>query len=245
MSLWRLLPLLALLVPLAARADATRVVEGARLRVVDLVPDAGAEAGAVDLGPAPPPGGSRLVDRAEVLRHVRDAGIDAKRLRVPQVVRVVGAARHLSADEVTKLTRGAIERALPPGVTVVRSAATREIVVPPRAEVREATVPRAPRQKGAFHTIAMVELASDGVVVARVPIDVTLEVSEAASRPDVARGARVAIVVELSGVRVSTYGTALADAAIGEVLTAQVASTGRVVRVRVVSHDEAQVVETP
>ena len=58
----------------------------------------------------------------------------------------------------------------------------------------------------------------------------------------------VAIVAAAGGgyfAYTTAYGTALADAAIGEVLTAQVASTGRVVRVRVVSHDEAQVVETP
>jgi hypothetical protein len=241
----RLALLAMLLVPLAARAEAVKIVDHARLLVGDVAEGAPVDVAKVDLGPSPAPGGSRVVSRAEVVRHVREAGLDLGRAKVPEAVRVVAASRRIGPTELATMVTPAIEKALPPGTTLERAKPSVDVVVPPRATVRGAALPKPPHQKGPWSTVAAVELESDGEVVLRVSVPVIVDVSEEAARPDVARGQRLSLVIEHHAIRISTSGTALADGSAGDVVTAQVTATGRVVRARIVSRDEAAVVEGP
>ena len=236
---------LVALAPALAAADAPRVVERSRLRVSDVVPQAPAEIADVDLGPAPPPGGTRVVAREEVEEKIRDAGLEVARVRIPAAVRLVGASRRIAAAELNELCQAELVKVLPAGITIVKANAAREIVVSPSATLREAKVPRPPRQKGLFRTTAMLEFQSEGEIVARAPVAVTLDVSEKAAQPDVARGRRVMLVVDRRGIRVSTPGILQADGNIGEVVQVQVASTGRVLKASLKSTDEAEVLDTP
>jgi hypothetical protein len=225
-------------------AEESRVVSHARLTIAD-VAFATADIGALDLGPAPPPGGSRLVGRAEIEDRIRAAGLDPKGVALPKVVRVVGASQRLSPDALAKLATGAVTRALPQGVTLEKIEAAYEIVTRPGSSVKSASIAKVPRQKGQAHVSAVLELATEDDVVTKVPVALTVDVSDAAAKADVPRGTRVEIVLERGAIRIATSATALADAEIGDTQSVSIVATGRVVRARFVSRERAEIVEKP
>ncbi len=233
------------LVPALSFADTAHTVERSRLRVGDVVSSASAEIAEVDLGPAPPPGGSRVVARDEVQDKIRGAGYEVGTLVIPQTVRIVSASRHITPGELNELCGSELVKVLPPGISLVKAKAPRAIVVSPGATVRGAKITRPPRQKGQFQTTATLEFQSDGEIVARAPIPVTLDVSELAAQADLPRGRRISVFIDRKGIRVSTSGTVQADANVGDIVQVQIASTGRVVKAAVKSTDEAEVIETP
>ena len=81
--------LLASSVSLTASAELERTIDSARIRLADISDgyDDG-ELASLDLGPAPPPGNSRLLSRGEVEDQLHAAGDDALR----QVAAVLAAA---------------------------------------------------------------------------------------------------------------------------------------------------------
>jgi hypothetical protein len=186
-----------------------------------------------------------LVTRDEIQTHLRERGVDVARLAIPLSVRLVSAARRISPTEFATLAIPAIEQKLPPGITLTKASPTYEVVVPPSATVRAAELPRPPRQKGSFKSTATIELVSDGTVVAKVQVPVVLEVSEDAARPDLPRGGHVGLTIDHRSVRISTQGSLLADANVGDTVSVLVIATGRVVKARISSIDEAQVIEAP
>lgn len=236
---------LLVLLPVAAWADTVRTVDHARLRLDDVAPSAPRAIATVDLGPAPPPGASRVVSRADVALRVRSAGQDPSKLKMPAAVRVVGAARRISIDELATLARPTIEKALPQGVTLSKVEPAREIVVPPLATVSTATVPKLPRQKGFFKSTAMVELTSENVPVASIPVSVLLDIGEQAAQPDVPRGKRVNLVIDRGGIRVIASAVTLVDANLGDAANVQVAATGRILKAKLTGRDEAEVMDKP
>jgi hypothetical protein len=88
---------------------------GDRIRLAELVPAlAGTELGATDLGPAPPPGASRAVRRAEVVEALRRLGRSADGLALPREMRIARRAVRLSGEEIASRARAAISEALAP-----------------------------------------------------------------------------------------------------------------------------------
>ncbi len=237
--------LLVTLAPALAMGDGARIALRTRLRVGDVVPSAPAEIAEVDLGPAPPPGGSRVVGRSEVEDKIKSAGLEVSQVKMPAAVRVVGASRRIAPSELNELCQAELVKVLPAGISVVKANAPREIVVSPAASVREAKIVRPPRQKGLFQTTATLEFQSEGEIVARAAIPVTLDVSEKAAQPDVPRGRRITIFVAKKGIRVSTSGVVQSDVNVGDIANVQVSSTGRVVKAEVKSADEAEVIANP
>jgi hypothetical protein len=235
--------LLLVAFPFAASAQAVRTVDRARVRLADVIDAAPAALAEVDLGPAPPPGGTRVLSRDEIVQGLRRAGHEPGALKLPASVRVVGASRAIGPEELASLARAAIEKQLPAGVTLGRVEPSTTVVVPPRATVRSARLPRPPRQKGPFRTTATLELASDDKVVASVPVSVVLDVSEEAAKTDVARGSRVNLVIERPAIRITAAGVVLGDANVGDVVQVSVRPTGRVVRAKLTGRDEARVME--
>ena len=225
-----------------ARADDTHIVSSARLHVSDLVKAEG-ELGAIDLGPAPPPGASRLVSRAEIEEHVRAAGLDPKRLKLSASIRVVGASMRLSPDMLAKAATPAIEKALPAGVTLVKVEPTSDLVTHPGTTVRAAVIPKLPRQKGSSQTSAMIELVSDDGVVTKMPVPITVEISDAAAHADVPRGVRLDVIYERGTIKIQTTGVALSDADIGDTMQMSLVATGRIVRAKILTRDRAEIVE--
>lgn len=234
-----------LALPLVAHAEPTRTIDHARILLGDVISSAPDGLADLDLGPAPPPGSSRLLTKPDLERELRQRGVDVAKLAIPAAVRLVGAARHIAPDKLAALAAPFIEKELPPGVTLSSVRASYEVVVPPGAEVRSALVPRIVRQKGSQRSTATIELACDGDPVAKVPVAVVLEVSEQAARPDVARQSRLNLYLERGAVKVSTVGQVLTDANVGDSVKILVVATGRVVQAKILTRDEAKLVEAP
>jgi hypothetical protein len=235
--------LLSLALPLAAAAEPTQSIDHARLLAGDVVKSAPPGVAEIDLGPAPPPGANRLLTKNEIEQMLRQRGVDTTKLSIPVSIRIVGAAKRVTPAELTTLITPVIIQNLPPGVALTKVQPGYDVVVPPSASVGHVEIPRHPRQKGPFRTTATVQMVADGDIVARIPVPVVLEVSEEAARPDVARGARVSLVIDRRSMRIMTQGSCMIDANIGDVVNVLVVPTSRVVKAKITSRDEAQMVE--
>lgn len=238
-----LLAALSLSLPLSASAEPTRSIDHARLLAGDVIPSAPPGVAEIDMGPAPPPGGNRLLTRNEIELTLRRRGVDTTKLAIPQSLRIIGASRRIVPAELTTLFTPFIVKRLPPGVTLTKMQPGYDVVVSPNATVGAVDIPRHPRQKGTFRTTATVEMVSDGEVVARVPVPVVLEVSDEAAHPDVTRGSRIALVIDRRSLRIMTQGSCMLDANVGDVTSVLVVSTSRVVKAKITSRDEAVIVE--
>jgi hypothetical protein len=225
-----------------AGADGTLLVTGSRVELGELSPNAPEALRGLDVGPAPPPGGTALLDRDSVLSQIRSAGADPKTISLPKLLRVVGASRRWTPPEVTAFVRDAVEAALPRGVTLSHLEAKMPLVAAPDAAVGHAEVPKTPKHAGPFRTAIIVPIVVGGQVAARVTLMATLEISDAAARPDVVRGSRVTLVIDRRSARIGAAGIALADADIGDVGEFRVDKTGRVVRARLDATDLAMVI---
>lgn len=230
---------------LGSPAESLVVVDVVRLRVGDIVGTAQPPAAEVDLGPAPPPGGSRLLARSDIIDALRKAGIDPASLRIPHAVRVAGAARILEPVQVAHDAAPEVERRLPKGVRLVRVDASSRVTISPRAVIHAVRLAPVPRQKGPARISAGIDWACEDRVVATTNVVALVDVSAQAAAPEVPRGTPLTLIVEHSRVQVSTTGVTLADATIGDVVRTSVRSTGRVVMARVLSSDRALVVERP
>lgn len=226
----------------SARADVERIIESSRIRLADVVTALPEGAADVDLGPAPPPGGSRLLSREEIVRHVHEAGQSTERLALPAAVRVTSAARHLSAHELQVLVTPAIERQLPRGATLRAVNVQRALALSPRASIGRVNFAKFPKREGAYKTTAMVEMLVDGDVALRVPVSVSLELGADAARSTLERGAQIHLVIERGAARVSAVGTALGDGDVGDVVAFRVQNTQKVLRARIESRTSAKVV---
>jgi len=238
---------LACLLALAAQAAPEPKITVSRPRVVvgDLLERASILVAGIDLGAAPAPGASRVFSREEIERAIRQAGVSPQGLAIPAAVRVESAAIRTSTEDLATLLRPSIAKQLTTGVSLVKIEPTGELLLPPRAQLQTVTIPKAPRIRGNFRTIATAEFALDGAVVARAAVPVMLDVSEDAVRPDAPRGTRVAVVVNVGTVQITTSALLQSDARLGDTVGAQIASTNRVVRVRLTRPDQAVVVENP
>jgi len=234
--------LAAALLAAPAFADDPLLVTGPRVELGELAPTAPEAFRDLDLGPAPPPGGTMLLERERVLAQLRSVGADPKAIPLPKILRVVGASRRWSPPEVTAFVREAVETALPRGVTLAHLEAKMPLVAAPDAAVGHAEVPKPPKHAGPFRTAVIVPIIVGGQVAARVTVMATLDVSDAAARPDVMRGSRVTLVIDRRSARIGAAGIALADADVGDVGDFRVDKTGRVVRARLDATDLASVV---
>jgi hypothetical protein len=205
---------------LAALITASLALEGAvaladdgppdldRITLAEILPElAGTDLGALDLGPAPPPGQWRTVRRSDVLRALASVGRDARGLALPRVSRIRREVRVVSGSEVEALLRPAIDAAL--GACRTRSLdAPRDLRLGSTApEVYAETA--APRASG---RIAVLVRVVDGGRTVRMVVPTEVE----CPAPVVAAGARVRIVVTVGAVRVTAPGQALQAGRVGD-----------------------------
>jgi hypothetical protein len=228
----------------AASAPRSVFVTGTRVRIADVLPGVDAGAAAVDVGPSPSAGGSRVVTRAEIV-----AALTAKQLAspadVPDAVRVVRKVKHLSPSEMETIVRDALG-AGPAwrGVRLGAVKAEHAIDVADGWGRVEIDVPRPPKRPGVFATTAIASFyAPDGDVTARIPVPVELSVSPEGATYDAARGSQVTLVVRRGYVEVRASGVAMSDADIGDPVPVQLRGSLRVVRAKLLSRDEALALE--
>jgi hypothetical protein len=219
------------------------LVTTTRVHLGDLLPGAEATVAAVDLGPSPAVGGSRLVTRADMM-----AALDAKQVpppsALPEAVRVVRKAKRLEPADVDTLVRTTMaSKELGRGVTLASVHAIRPIDVPDGWTRADVDVPRAPKKAGSFSTTAVASLFAGDEVIARFAVPLDLAVSADGATFDAPRGALVTLIVRRSFVEVRIGGVAGADADVGDPVPIQLRPSGRVVRARLTTKDEAIALE--
>jgi hypothetical protein len=226
-----------------AHADEGRIVRGAQVRLSDLVSELPAEVPDLEVVAAPPPGSSRTVARAEILDAADKSGVDLKRVRLPSNVRVTSAAKRWSTEELAAAATPSLLSALPSGVTVKRAKATAKAVTSPSARISAVRVPKLPRREGDHLTTATIELSNDGQVVARIPLQLSLEITPAAAVPTITKGTRMQLMIESGPARISATAIALSDGEVGDTLQFRVASTQKILYGKVVDATLARVVQ--
>ncbi len=233
----------------AAAVQATppeRVTIGAaRVLVSDVVRSAPTEAGSVDLGPSPAVGASRLIDRASIVRALREHGV-RDLPEVPEAVRVVRRSRTLSASEIERMTRERLAaEGLPRHAELTGVRSSRGLEVADGWDAVNVELPRLPRRTGPFSTTALLTFRVGTEVLGRASVQVDLSLPAASAQPDVARGGPLTLVVRQGLVEVRIGATASADADVGERLQVVLHPSGRVLRARLLDRDTALAEETP
>jgi Chaperone for flagella basal body P-ring formation len=228
----------------AAASDPVEVtVTSSRVALEDVMPNCPPAACKIDLGPAPPPQVSWLVDGSVIRGALESAGEDRRSLQAVRAVRVVSAARVLNPAEAGDFLRASVESVLPAGVTLTSLEAKSKLTLPLRGSAGATTLPKLPRRAGAITTTAMVDIQLDGTLVRRVAVLCRLMIAASAARAAVPRGQALTLVIERRSATISTDGIALRDAEIGEVAPFRVQRTGRVLNALIKSQGMAQVLE--
>jgi flagella basal body P-ring formation protein FlgA len=227
----------------SANADEGRVVRGAQVHLSDVLTELPAEVPDFELGAAPPPGTSRTIAKSEIIDAASKSGISLKQLKLPLAVRVTSAAKRWSTEELSSAAAPSLASALPLGVTVKRAKALAKVVTSPSAVISAVRVPKLPRREGECLTTAMIELSNDGQIVARIPLQLSLDISSAAALPTITKGTRVQLMIESGPARITATAIALSDGELGDTLQFRVASTQKILYGKVEQPTLARVVQ--
>jgi hypothetical protein len=229
-----LLPLATLLLAGSALVAAPVACAQDRITLAEVVPAlAGSELGALDLAPAPPPGGVRVLARADVLRAITEAGRSAEGLDIPRSTRIAREGEHLDAAALTRLASAAVAEAMGP-CEVSDLAVRGEIDVP--AGERTIEVDRPARLDGG--AIAFTVRVGVGRFLGRVTGQAVLRCPEPVVTPGTGVTARVAI----GAVRVSARGVCREAGRVGDVVRVRIEDTGGLVEARVIDGSTVEVV---
>ncbi len=219
-------------------------IVGSRIHVGDVAPQADAAAAAVDIGPSPALGASRLITRDEIVSALYAKQVEAP-TKLPDAVRVVRKAKHLLAADMNALVRDSlVNKPLPRGIALTAVRADRAVDVADGWTHVEVDIPRAPKREGSFTTTAIASFfAADQEVLARIPVPVELGISADGATYDKPRGATVTFVIRRNYIEVRAAGITTADADLGDLVPVQLRQSGRVLRARLVTQDEAVAIE--
>lgn len=233
------LALLALAASPVALADATKpgecLVAHARVRLGDVLPTAPEALRETDLGPAPLPGSSRLVTRAEMVAAL-PSGVTLP--AGAETVRVVRKTSTVSVAALEKLATDSLARTtIPRGGVLVAARPRAAVVVPDGWQTVEIDLPRLPRKAGKLTVSGSLRFREGAIVVATADVPVDLTLPESAAVPDVKRGAKALFVVRRGSVELRAVVVVGDDADVGEVVAGVVQDTSRAVRGRVVAKD--------
>lgn len=236
-----LLGLISLTSP--AGAEEARIVRGAQIHLSDLVASLPADVPDLELGSAPPPGASRLLSKNELEATAQKSGVSLKALRLPAQLRVISAAKRWSAEELVNAALPTLTSALPTGVTIKKAKAIAKAVTAPNAAISAVRLPKLPRREGEHLTTGTIELSSDGEIVARIPLSLTLDIGASAAVAAVSKGSRVQLMIESGPARVSATAIALTDGEVGDTLQFRVAATQKILYGKVIDPGTARVVQ--
>jgi hypothetical protein len=225
----------------AARAEQVRVIDAERMLLKDVALSVPESLASFDLGPAPPPGSSRLVSRVEVERSLRGAGQSLDGVTLSASLRVVAASRSYDREQLIRWLAPAVTEKLPLGVSLRSLSPASRLVTSPSASVGGVLLPKLPKRPGTVRTTAIVELCREGAIVGRLSVGLVLDVSEQAARPAVERGATVQLIIAAGGVEVATPGIAMQASELGELGSFRVVKTNKVLLARLESPHAARV----
>lgn len=215
-------------------------VAGSRVHIGDVWPDAPTTVASLDLGPSPQAGGFRVFTRNDMVAAF-DREHEAVPSGLPDAVRVVRRTKHLAAWEVDAIARAAIaSKPMRHGVVLAIVNAERALDVADGYARVDVEVPRTPKKAGGFSTSAMLSFVDgDEQVLSRVSVPIVLAVSAEGATYDTPRGTSLTLVVRRGLVEVRVPGVATVDGDVGDPVPVRVGSSGRVLRARLFSKDEA------
>jgi hypothetical protein len=223
-------------------ADTMRVeVRGPRVHTTDIFPALGP--GAVvdlDLGPTPPIGATRVIDKDDIEKAFAEAKATAPK-KIPAHVRISRKTRKLSANEVNRAVKTAISaQQLPRGAELikVRGAATEVADDYDHVNVDFPPVSRRAGPTTIQATVTFVSAEGNTPIYrTTIPLDVSLPPEAAFA--DITKGSPIALVVRRGLVEVSMPGVAAMDADVGGVVMVTLRPSGRVMRARAVDKGHA------
>lgn len=194
------------------------------------------EVAELDLGPAPRPNGSRLIQRREIVEAIERAGyIDVK--HIPAAVRVRRKMETLDAEKVEALVHENL--IVKKGVVLQKLRPRAQTRVPAGYDAVTATVPKVPRRPGRWSTSASLNFYAAGERIARVSVSATFDVSAEAAKPDVKKGSPLLLIVRSGQIEVRIKATAGAPADVGDKLPITLRPSGRVIQARLIRKDRA------
>lgn len=227
----------------SAKAETTRMLDAQRITLRDLVPEAAGALAAIDLGAAPPPGGSRLFSADDLRTAILLSHENSENLAIPASVRVVRVTRRFSERELDLLIRPTLSSLMPAGATLVTIQLPKSVLGVPNVSVGNIRIPRLPKRAGLTRTSAVAELVAGGDVVARVPLTMDIQLDDQATRYLLERGAPLNLVIDTGLTRVTAAATVQNPADLGDVVPCQVSKTHKILRAKVISSREAVVVQ--
>jgi hypothetical protein len=218
-------------------------LSSSEVRIGDLIADLDPLTASIDLGPAPAAGGSRVIERDELLDAFRSHGLEPPHV-VPAAVRVVRKMQRLTPQAIGDLVRGALGDSLPRGVGLADVHATRATVPDGWTRVT-CEVPRPPHKAGAVSSSASLTFYESEQALWRISVPVDLSLSPEAVPYDVPRGSHVWLLIRRGLVEVSASGTAGADADVGGLVPVMLLPSGRVISARLEDKEHAVALGLP
>lgn len=232
-----------LAVTATAHAERPRLIDGPRILLSDIVGAAPEELAETDLGPAPPPGGSRVVSRLDVQQALARAGAPRdQKLAIPKLTRVESRAERLGPDQIIAEVSPKVLAALPADVELEKLSTTRSLVLSPRAEFGAVRLPKLPKREGAVKTTLTVEILTPGSSPLMVPLTANLRLGPSAANYTVSRGAELTAFIERGPTRIGAIAVALGDADVDDTVLLQIVKTRKVIKARIESKSSARVV---
>lgn len=225
-----LLAVLALPITSLAAPVAEVRTESTRLHFGDVVPAASGDLAAVDLGPAPVAGGSRLVTRAELEHAAKQAGAEAPAL--PAAVRVVRKMADVAPLDLEALAQRAFAAAPRAHATLGAVKHPGKTMVPAGWDAVSMDLAKLPRKAGLVHTSMGLVFSREGETIARVDVMASFVLAPEHALPEVPRGSSVTLIIRRGSVEVTAPAVVTRDASFGDVVQVTVRTTGRAVRAR-------------
>lgn len=129
----------------------------------------------VDLGPSPPLGATRTIERAEIVHAIEAAKLPAPS-KLPERVTITRKRRLLSQADVDRFVRSAIDPARMPNGAKLGAVRAVPVEVPEGFDEVTADLPTLARRTGTVTAIAQLSFWLDGAVIAKiqVPLDVVV-----------------------------------------------------------------------
>lgn len=218
-------------------------VARARLSLGDVLPRLTPEVSAFDLGPSPAPGGARLFTREE-LRRVLTQAHSKIPASLPAAVRVVRKMQRIGVKEIDQITRRTVDGGvLPRGASLAAVRPSAAVEIPAGWDTVRAKLPQRPHHPGVVRSTALLTFTAGADTLASLPVPIELSLTAEGAAWDLPRGGVVKVVVRRGAVEIEAPAVAGADADVGSVLPVTLKASGRVVRVKLLDREHAELVE--
>lgn len=222
-----------------------RAVSSSRITLGDIVSGIPSDLAAIDLGPAPAPGSSRLIKRDEIEAALPE-GTKTDKLKLPKSVRVLRKTKALSVTDIEKLSREALARgSMPRGASVKAIRPKGATIVPDGFTSVEMTLPKPPRREGKHSQATTLILKQGDEIVATISVTVDLTLDASAVVPDAKKSERGMFVLRRGQIEVRAAVTMNADADVGDVVNVTVTDSSKIIKGRLVSAKPATIEELP